>query len=119
MLLKLLGLPIAAPAAGLRFCFDKVLEAAEQEWLDEAPVKEALLLLTLKLEEGQISEQEYAPEEAALLKRLREIRAWRQGRDSAAAAQPVVVSMEEGGVVLDISTALDDFGPAADRARHG
>jgi hypothetical protein len=120
MLLKLLALPVTAPVAGIRFCLDKVLEAAEQEWLDEAPVKEALLLLTLKLEEGEIGEEDYAEEEAALLKRLREIRAYKQGRDPAAdATRPAVVSMQEGRVVLDISTSLDHFGPEADQAGHG
>lgn len=118
MLLKLLALPITAPAAGIRFCLDKVVEAAEQEWLDDAPVKEALLRLTLKLEEGEISEADYAAEEAVLLRRLREIRAYQQGRDPAA-DQPAVVSMQEGRVTLDISTSLDHFGPDADQAEHG
>ena len=107
MLLKLLSLPISAPVAGIRFCLNQVVEAAEQEWLDDTPVKEALLLLTLQLEEGQITDAEYREEEAVLLRRLREIRALKQGRsDQGDAAQPAVFSMQGGQFVVEVSSAL-------------
>ena len=80
MIFKLLGLPISLPVAGFRFVFNQILDAAEQEMIDDAPVKEALLELQLGLEEGQISEEEFAAEEAVLLARLREVRAYRQAR---------------------------------------
>ena len=80
MLFKLLALPISLPAAGIKFCFQQVLNTAEKELTDDEPVKEALLLLTLKLEEGEISEEEFAREEAVLHARLREIKAYREAR---------------------------------------
>ena len=80
MLFKLLGLPLTLPAAGIRFVFDQVLKAAEAEMTDDAPVKEALLLLQLRLEEGDIDEEEYVAHEAHLMQRLREIRAYREER---------------------------------------
>jgi hypothetical protein len=75
MLLKLLALPVTLPAAGIKFCLQQVLNAAEAELNDEASTREALLLLSLKLEEGEISEEEFVAQEAALVQRLREIRA--------------------------------------------
>jgi hypothetical protein len=75
MLLKLLALPVTLPAAGIKFCLQQVLNAAEAELNDDAAVREALLLLSLKLEEGEISEEEFVAEEAVLMQRLREIRA--------------------------------------------
>lgn len=78
MLLKLLGLPLTLPAAGIKFCFQQVLNAAEAELTDDAPVREQLLLLTLKLEEGEITEEEFAREEAILHRRLREIRQYKE-----------------------------------------
>lgn len=75
MLLKLLALPVTLPAAGIKFCLQQVLNAAEAELNDDAPVREALLLLSLKLEEGEISEEEFVAQEAVLVQRLREIRA--------------------------------------------
>jgi hypothetical protein len=80
MLLKLLGLPFTLPAAGMRFVFDKLIETAEQEMLDDTPVKEALLELQMRLEEGELSEEEFAEQEAVLFQRLREIRAYREAR---------------------------------------
>jgi hypothetical protein len=80
MLFKLLGLPLSLPAAGLRFCLNQVLEAAEAQLADDTPVKEALLELQLRLEEGEIDEEQYLEEEAALMQRLREIRAYREAR---------------------------------------
>jgi hypothetical protein len=75
MLLKLLALPVTLPAAGIRFCLQQVLNAAEAELNDDAAVREALLLLSLKLEEGEISEEDFVAEEAVLMQRLRDIRA--------------------------------------------
>ena len=75
MLLKLLALPVTLPAAGIKFCLQQVLNAAEAELNDDAAVREALLLLSLKLEEGEISETDFVAEEAVLMQRLREIRA--------------------------------------------
>ena len=80
MLFKLLALPISLPAAGIKFCFQQVLNTAEKELTDDEPVKEALLLLTLKLEEGEISEEDFAREEALLHARLREIKAYREAK---------------------------------------
>ena len=80
MLFKLLALPVTLPAAGIKFCFQQVLNTAEKELTYDEPVKEALLLLTLKLEEGDISEEEFAREEAALHARLREIKAYREAK---------------------------------------
>lgn len=74
MLLKLLGLPITLPAAGIRYCLDKVVEMAEQEANSEEPVKEELLRMQLELEEGAIDEKAYVARETVLLARLREIR---------------------------------------------
>jgi hypothetical protein len=78
MLFKLLGLPVTLPAAGIKFCFQQVLNAAEAEYTDPGPVKEQLLLLQLQLEEGEITEEEYVEREAALFQRLREIKAYQE-----------------------------------------
>ena len=88
MLFKLLGLPFTAPAAGMRFVFNTLLETAEAELMDDGPVKEELLLLQMRLEEGEIDEEEFAEREAVLFQRLREIRAYREQkyRDQLAAA---------------------------------
>ena len=74
MLLKLLTLPVSLPAAGIRYCLDKVIEMADHEANSEEPVKEELLELQIALEEGSVDERAYQAREAVLLARLREIR---------------------------------------------
>ena len=78
MLLKLLGLPVSLPAAGIRFCLQQVADMAEAELNDETVIREQLLLLQVQLEEREIDEEEYAANEAVLFQRLREIRAERE-----------------------------------------
>ena len=90
ILFKLLALPITAPAAGIRYCLDKVVEYAEQQLTDDEPVRQELLELHLQLEEGQIGEEEFAEREAVLFARLREIREYRkeQARQGPEASVP-------------------------------
>jgi hypothetical protein len=79
MLFKLLTAPISAPIAGFKFVLEQIAELAERELYDEDRIREALLLLQLELEEGQISEEEYVARERELLDRLRAARADRRG----------------------------------------
>jgi gas vesicle protein GvpG len=74
ILFKLLALPITAPAAGIRYCLDKVIEVAEHQMWDEDPVREELILVNEAYEEDRMPEAEFREREAELLARLREIR---------------------------------------------
>ena len=78
MLLKLLGLPFTLPAAGIRYCLDRVIDMAEAEANSEEPVKQELLELQIALEEGTIDDHSYRAREMVLLARLREIREWQK-----------------------------------------
>ena len=80
MLLKLLGLPISLPAAGIRYCIEKVVEVADAEFNSDEPIKEELLQLQLELDEGTIDERTYVSRETVLLARLREVRERRRER---------------------------------------
>ncbi len=89
MLFKLLTLPLSAPVAGIRFCLDRVIEAAERELWDEAPVREALILANEAYEEGRMDGDEFREREAALVARLREIREHRRALAKASAGAAV------------------------------
>jgi hypothetical protein len=84
ILFKLLALPISAPAAGIRYCLEKVLEMAEHQMWDEDPVREELMLVNEAYEEGRMPEAEFRERETELLARLREIR---EHKKAAALAQ--------------------------------
>jgi hypothetical protein len=78
VLLELLCFPVSVPLLTLRFSLEQARAVAEQELLDEAPVREALLLLHLEREEGEITEEQYVEQEALLMQRLQAIRAYRE-----------------------------------------
>src|SRR5579859_2179697 len=82
---RLLLLPITGPVAGIRWCLKQVVNIAEQELMDGSAVKDELLELQMAVETGDISEEEYNQREAVLMRRLREIREYRErlaGRSS-------------------------------------
>jgi gas vesicle protein GvpG len=107
ILFKLLALPITAPAAGIRYCIDKVVEYAEHELNDDEPVREQLLELQVELEDGRVTEDEYAEREAVLLARLGEIRERRRelAREAAEASPPA--DGEKRTVVIEVPEELE------------
>ena len=75
---KLLTLPYSLPAAGIKYCFNKVIDMAEQEMTDETPIKEELILLNMRFEDGEIDEAEFRRLEAPLVAQFSAIRAYRK-----------------------------------------
>src|SRR3954463_1080526 len=61
------------PIDGMKFVFRTLAKVAEEQYTDDAPVKERLLELQVRLESGEVTEEEYVAEEAAILRELREI----------------------------------------------
>lgn len=74
MLLRLLTLPIAGPVRAGWWVVERVVGAAEAELYDEDRIVAALRTLAAEVEDGRITEEEYAAGEAALLERLVEAR---------------------------------------------
>ncbi len=63
----------------LRFVLDKVVAAAEAEMQDDTVLREQLLEAQMRLELGEMSDDEFAEIERDLLDRIREIKGGRQG----------------------------------------
>ena len=79
MLVTLLTAPVSVPLLGFKFILEQIRQVAERELFDEDRIREDLLLLQLRLEEGEITEEEYVAQEAEIMARLRAARAHRQG----------------------------------------
>src|SRR5947208_166913 len=62
-----------APFSGWNFIMRTLLKVAEEQWTDDAPLKEQLLALQVQLEGGELTEEQYLEAEAAILRELREI----------------------------------------------
>src|SRR6476660_2154895 len=64
---------------GLRFVFDKIAAAVDTELNDDTHLREQLLAGQMRLDLGEISEEEYAALEADIHQRLRAIKEQQQG----------------------------------------
>lgn len=64
---------LLSPLTGFKFILRTLQRVAEQEYTDDTPLKERLLELQVKLEEGELSEEQYVAEEAGIIRQLREI----------------------------------------------
>jgi hypothetical protein len=92
LLSKLLFFPVTGPVAGIRWSLGKVQTVVEEELTDDAPVKQELMELQMRLELGEISDAEYVEHEAVLMVRLREVREWRERLGKGTTGGPVRVA---------------------------
>src|SRR5437764_6542642 len=101
---------LLAPITGFKFILNTLAKVAEEQYTDDAPLKERLLELQLLLDSGEITEEQYTEEETAIFRQLREI----QDRKREMAGAP---SMEErgplSGEVAEGSGAEITFNPDA------
>ncbi|HEY4883619.1 MAG TPA: gas vesicle protein GvpG [Myxococcales bacterium] len=61
-------------ASGIKFVLDKVAAAVDAELNDDSRLREELLAAQMRLELGEITQEEFAGFEKDVLARLREIR---------------------------------------------
>jgi len=64
---------LLAPFKGFSFIMNTLRKVAEEQWTDDAPLKEQLLELQVRLEEGALTEEQYLEAEAAILREIREV----------------------------------------------
>ena len=78
--------------SGIKFVLTRLAEAVEAEMYDESSLREELLAAQMKLELGEISEDEFARIEEQVLAGMREVRA----RQKAAGGRPAEERSEHG-----------------------
>lgn len=61
------------PISGFKFIMRTLAKVAEEQYTDDAPIKQRLLELQVALESEEISENEYVKQEAEIIRQLREI----------------------------------------------
>ena len=74
----LLLLPITGPIAGFRWIMTTIQKLADEELMNDQPWKERPIELQMRLELGEITEEEYVAEEKVVFQALRDIRARRE-----------------------------------------
>ena len=97
LLSGLLLFPITGPVRGLTFVLEQIQAQVDAQLLDEGQVTASLMTIGLQHELGEISDEEYAAQEAALLEQLNAIRAYKAGLvDVDTASDPLVDPPAEG-----------------------
>ena len=86
---------------GIQFVLDKLATVAEQELNDPDRQRERLLEAQLKLETGEIDEEEFTAIEADVLQRIRDIKARAQ-------SEPTIVDDEHRIAGVEITVNDDD-----------
>jgi hypothetical protein len=92
LLTNILLAPFLGPIYGTRWTLDKVDRVVREQLTDDTPIKEELMELQLQLETGDIDDAEYARREAELMRRLREVREWREQFGMSISGGPVRVA---------------------------
>jgi len=72
--------------SGIRFVLDKVAAAVETEMNDDSALREQLLAAQMRVELGEMTQDEFDALEADILARIREIRERQRGGEAAIAA---------------------------------
>ncbi|MBI2677195.1 MAG: gas vesicle protein GvpG [Candidatus Koribacter versatilis] len=100
------------PIDGIKFVFRTIMKTAEEQYLDDAPLKEQLLELEMRFDNGEVTEEEYSEEQAAILRALREVQHRKMemaGVDPATQTGPLGGKVGEGSGV-DVHL---DYGPSS------
>jgi len=106
---------------GIRFVFDKLAQAVDAELTDDTVLREELLAAQMRLELGEITEEEFAETEAGLLRRIREVREKHTATPGAGALRIAGVDAEFAGDEHEADSAEEGARAepkAATRRRH-
>jgi hypothetical protein len=95
LLSKLLTFPVSGPVAGIKWSLEMVERTAREELTDDTAIKQELMELQLDLESGSIDDAQYLEREADLMKRLRDVRYWREQFGMGLSGGPVRVQRDE------------------------
>jgi hypothetical protein len=94
----LLLFPVTGPLHGLQFILEQIREQAEAELLDEGRIRAELVNLNMLRDLGEITDEEHAALEDALIEHLNMIRAYKEGQyDPAAYGEIEIDEVETDG----------------------
>ena len=79
---------------GIKFVLRKIVDAVEAQLNDDSVLHEELLAAQMRLELGEITQEEFAEVEADILARLREIRERQRGLTAEEAGEMRITGIE-------------------------
>jgi gas vesicle protein GvpG len=96
---------------GVRFVLDKLVQAVDAELTDDTVLREELLAAQMRLELGEISEDQFARIERDLLARIRDV------RERNTAPPPPPGEMKIAGIEATFTGDEHEVGEPGERAR--
>lgn len=87
LLSEILLSPVTGPLRTVDFVVKRVKDQVEAEFLDEGKVRAELLDLSLKRTRGEIDDEQYKEQEAAILEHLNVIREYKRSAEGAPVEQ--------------------------------
>src|SRR5579885_2332646 len=106
LLSDLLLFPVTGPARGLLFIAEQIWDQVDEERLSESSdIEDEFMSLAIRYELGELSEEAYAAQEAALLERLNEVRS---GQEDWLEAEEVESEVDEATVESEDSEYTDE-----------
>lgn len=81
LLSEILLSPVSGPVRAAGFVLNRIKDQVEAEYLDEGKVQAELLDLTLRYDRGEVNDDEYKEQEAAILQHLNDIRAYKESAE--------------------------------------
>ena len=91
---KVVFFPVTGPIAGIRWSLNQVMSVVETELTDDTAVKQELMELQMRLELGEIDDDEYIVQEGHIMAKLREVRSWKEKFGKALPGGPVRVARD-------------------------
>lgn len=107
LLKHILFWPVTGPLFLTEFSMNKVQGVVREELTDDTRIKAELMELQLKLELGDIDDEEYVASEAALMVQLREIREWREEFGMGVSGGPVRVQAQRSEETVEPDDSAD------------
>ncbi|CAN5653660.1 hypothetical protein BH23GEM10_BH23GEM10_00440 [soil metagenome] len=119
ILKHLLFWPVTGPLFLADFSLGKVEGVVREELTDDTRIKSELMELQMKLELGDIDDDQYVEMEAAIMLQLREIRHWREQFGMGVSGGPVRVQADQSAAVVTDEDTQDAAAEAeTDRQPH-
>ena len=94
----------------LKFVMDKLLVVAETELSDDSVLRERLLNAQMRLELGELSDEEFGEIEQDVFDRLRKLKGTKSGA-------PISMKSSDGGSVTVEASVSEDFHDSDDEAK--
>ncbi len=97
--------PVTGPQFLVKYSMETIEDVVREELTDDQAIKEELMALQMRLELGEIDDDEYVENEALLMRRLREVRHWREEFGMGLSGGPVQVRRDEEPNVAEAAVA--------------